>query len=161
MEGLIMNKEFIFELSANTVLPQDRIESWELSHHFYPKNPYWSGEGEPLDALGAERQDAMDCLQNELPQGYSMNLVNETINIINPDLYLQETINRLQTINPSLPLNYPLGWWKKEVCLFCDILIYFDEELFTLHEFLLYMVSKSKDDGIQKLYVGGVFEYVC
>ena len=156
-----MNKEFIFELSANTVLPQDRIESWELSHHFYPKNPYWSGEGEPLDVLGAERQDALDCLKNDLPQGYSMDIMDERIDFLNPDLYLQETINRLQTINPSLPMIYPLGWWKKEVSLFCGILIYFDKELFTLHEFLLYMVSKSKDDGIQKLYVGGVFEYVC
>ena len=90
-----------------------------------------------------------------------MNLVDETINIINPDLYLTETINRLQTINPSLPIDYPLGWWKEDVCLFCDILIYFDEELFTLHEFLLYMITRSKEDGFQKLYVGGVFWYEC
>ena len=154
-----MNNTYIFELSETLI--SNRIESWELSHHFYHKNPYWANEGEPLDVLGAERQDALDCLKNELPQGYLMDPVDETINIINPDLYLTETINRLQAINPSLPLNYPLGWWKKEVCLFCDILIYFEEELFTLHEFLLYMISLSKDENIQKLYVGGVFEYVC
>lgn len=159
MEGLIMNNTYIFELSETPI--SNRIESWELSHHFYSQNPYWSEEGEPLDVLDDERQDALDCLKNELPQGYSMNLVDETINIINPDLYLQETINRLQTINPSLPMTYPLGWWKKEVCQFCDILIYFDEELFTLHEFLLYMISLSKEDNIQKLYVGGVFWYEC
>ena len=108
-----------------------------------------------------ERQDVIECLKNELPQGYAMDLVDEKIDILNPDYYLQETINRLQTINPSIPIDYPLGWWKEDVCLFCDILIYFEEELFTLNEFLLYMVSRSKDDGIQKLYVGGVFEYVC
>ena len=160
-----MNNTYIFELSQTPI--SDRIESWELSHHFYPKNPYWSEEGEPLDVVGSERQDALDYLKNKLPQGYSMDLVKERIDILNPDGYLQETINRLQTlkpsqtINPSLPIYYPLGWWKKEVCLFCDILIYFDEELFTLHEFLLYMISLSKDENIQKLYVGGVFEYVC
>ena len=154
-----MNNNFIFELSVEPVSLQDRIESWELSHHFYPKNPYWSEEGEPLDV--SDRQDALDCLKNELPQGYSMNLVDETINIIDPDHYLRETINRLQTINPSLPMIYPLGWWKEDVCIFCDILIYFDEELFTLHEFLLYMITRSKEDGFQKLYVGGVFWYEC
>lgn len=154
-----MNNNFIFELSVEPVSLHDRIESWELSHHFYPQNPYWSEEGEPLDV--SDRQDALDCLKHELPQGYSMNLVDETINIINPDLYLTETINRLQIINPSLPIDYPLGWWKKDVCLFCDILIYFDKELFTLHEFLLYMISRNKEDNIQKLYVGGVFWYEC
>ena len=153
-----MNGDYIFELSQTPI--SDRIESWELSHHFYSKNPYWSEVGEPLDVVGSERQDALDYLKNELPQGYSMNPVDERIDILNPDGYLQETINRLQTINPSLPMSYPLGWWKKEVCLFCDILIYFEEELFTLHEFLLYMISASKDDGIWKLYIGGVFWYL-
>lgn len=152
-----MYNTYIYELSETPI--SYRIESWELSHHFYPKNPYWSEECEPLDV--SDRQAAIECLKNELPQGYALDLVDERIDILNPDLYLQETINRLQTTNPSLPMIYPLGWWKKEVCLFCDILIYFDEELFTLHEFLLYMISRSKDDGIQNLYVGGVFEYVC
>ena len=87
-----MNNNFIFELSVEPVSLHDRIESWDLSHHFYPQNPYWSEEGEPLDV--SDRQDALDCLKHELPQGYSMNLVDETINIINPDLYLTETINR-------------------------------------------------------------------
>jgi len=150
-----MNNTYIFELSQTPI--QTSIESWELTHFFFFKNPFWSEEGEPNDA--SDRQFALECLMNELPQGYSMDLVNESIDIINPNAYLQQTIHRLQTINPSQPMRYPLGWWKNEVCLFGDILIYFDEELFTLHEFLLYTISLSKDYGIQKLYVGGVFEY--
>jgi hypothetical protein len=157
MEGLIMNNTYIFELSRTPICFY--TVSWELSHHFYHKNPYWANEGEPLDV--SDRKYALECLIDELPQGYLMDPVDERIDILNPDIYLQETINRLQTTNPSLPMIYPLGWWKKEVCLFCDILIYFDEELFTLHEFLLYMISRSKDDGIRELYIGGVFEYVC
>ena len=62
MEGLIMNNTYIFELSETPI--SNRIESWELSHHFYHKNPYWSKEGEPLDV--SDRQDALDCLKNEL-----------------------------------------------------------------------------------------------
>ena len=81
------------------------------------------------------------------------NTVDERIDIKGHDAYLQGTIN------PSLPVGYPLGWWKKKESLFNDILIYFEEEFFTLHEFLLYMISRSKEDNIQKLYVGGVFEY--
>lgn len=152
-----MNNTYIFELAINPILPHNRSQSWELTHFFFPKNPFWINEGEPNDA--SDRQYALDCLKNELPQGYTLDLVNESIDIIDPDAYLQVTISRLQTTNPSQPMIYPLGWWKNEVCLFGDILIYFDKELFTLHEFLLYMISRSKDDDIQKLYVGGVFEY--
>ena len=150
-----MYNTYVFEITRESV--PFFIGRWDLTRFFTLKNPFWANEGEPLDV--SDRQHALDCLKNELPQGYSMDPVDERIDIINPDIYLQESINRLQTINPSLPLNYPLGWWKKEVCLFCGILIYFDEELFTLHEFLLYMVSMSKDENIKCLYVGGVFEY--
>ena len=152
-----MNNTFIIELAENLILPQNRVESQELSHFFFHKNPFWVEEGEPLNV--SDRQYPLDCLKNELPQGYSMDLVNESMDIINPDAYLQETINRLQKTNPQQPIDYPLGWWKNEVCLSGGILIYFDEELFTLLEFLLYMISRSKENGIQKLYVGGVFEY--
>ena len=152
-----MNNTIIIELAVNQILPQSRVESQELTHFFFPKNPFWVNEGEPLEV--SDRKYALDCLKNELPQGYSLDLANGSIDIIKPDGYLQDTINRLQNTNPQHPIDYPLGWWKKEVCLFCDILIYFEEELFTLHEFLLYMISRSKEDGIQKLYVGGVFEY--
>ena len=152
-----MNNTIIIELAVNQILPQSRVESQELTHFFFPKNPFWVNEGEPLEV--SDRKYALDCLKNELPQGYSLDLANGSIDIIKPDGYLQDTINRLQNTNPQQPIDYPLGWWKKEVCLFCDILIYFEEELFTLHEFLLYMISRSKEDGIQKLYVGGVFEY--
>ena len=150
-----MYNTFVFELTKDPIIFY--IGRWNLSRFFYPKNPFWVNEGEPLEV--SDRQYALDCLKNELPQGYSLDFANESIDIINPDAYLQETINRLQKTNPKQPIDYPLGWWKKEVCLFCDILIYFGKELFTLHEFLLYMISRSKEDGIQKLYVGGVFEY--
>ena len=150
-----MNNKFIFELTKDPIIFY--IGHWNLSRFFYPKNSFWVNEGEPLEV--SDRKYALDCLKNELPQGYSLDLANGSIDIIKPDGYLQDTINRLQNTNPQQPIDYPLGWWKKEVCLFGDILIYFDEELFTLHEFLLYMISRSKEDGIQKLYVGGVFEY--
>ena len=154
-----MNNNYIFELSKSPIMPQDCIGSVDLEEFFPPNNPFWAEEGEPLDVVDNERQEALDCLKIELPQGYSIDLANECIEIINSEQYLQWTINHLHSIKTPSSCWDALGWWKKEVCLFCDILIYFDEELFTLHEFLLYMISLSKEDGIQKLYVGGVFEY--
>ena len=152
-----MREPFIIELSEAQLLPENRVEADELGRFFPKKNPFWTSEGEPFEIF--YREYALKHLSTKLPQGYVVDLSNESIDIINPGGYLQETINRLQNTNPQQPIDYPLGWWKKEVCLFCDILIYFDEELFTLREFLLYMISLSKDDGIKKLYVGGVFEY--
>lgn len=146
-----MNNTYIFELSQAPI--SNRIESWELSHHFYSKNPYWSEEGELLELSDDERQNALEYLIDELPQGYLMDPVDERIDIKGHDAYLQGTIN------PSLPIGYPLGWWKKKESLFNDILIYFEEEYFTIHEFLLYMISASMDHGIWKLYIGGVYEY--
>ena len=155
----VMYNTYIFELSETPIMPQDRIGSMDLEDFFPSNNPFWAEVGEPLEVVDSERHEALECLKNELPLGYSMDLANESIDIINSEHYFQETINRLQNIRAPSPYFDALGWWKKEVCLFCDILIYFEEELFTLNEFLLYMVRVDGDGVGRKLYVGGVFEY--
>lgn len=154
-----MYNTYIFELSETPIMPQDRIGSVDLEEFFTPNNQFCAEVGEPLDLVDSERQEALECLKNGLPQGYSMDLANESIDIINSEHYFQETIHRLQNIKAPSPYFDAFGWWKKEVCLFCDILIYFEEELFTLNEFLLYMVRVDGDGVGRKLYVGGVFEY--
>ena len=152
-----MNNTYIFELSETPIL--GRIESMDLEDFFPPNNPFWAETGEPMDLSDSERREALECLKNELPQGYSMDLVNECIDIINSEQYFRETIYRLQNIKAPSPYFDALGWWKKHVCLFCDILVYYEEELFTLNEFLLYMVRVDGDEVGRKLYIGGVFEY--
>lgn len=154
-----MNNTYIFELATSPIMPLDRIGSVDLEEFFTPNNPFWAEVGEPLDLVDSERREALECLKNELPQGYSMDLANESIDILNSERYFPETINRLQNIKAPSSYSDALGWWKKEVCLFCDILIYFEGELFTLNEFLLYMVRVDGDGSGRKLYVGGVFEY--
>lgn len=152
-----MDNTFIFELSETPIL--DPIGSMDLEDFFPLNNPFWAEVGEPLDLSDSERWEALECLKNELPQGYSMDLVNECIDIFNSEQYFRETINRLQNIEAPSPYFDALGWWKKQVCFFCDILIYYEEELFTLNEFLLYMVRVDGDEVGRKLYIGGVFEY--
>ena len=101
----------------------------------------------------------MKHLAIKLPLGYVINLNEESINILDPDAYLQKTIDRLKSIDTKNATRNPFVWWKNEVCLFGDILIYFRDGFFTLHEFLLYLITGSRGNGIRKLYVGGVFEY--
>ena len=159
-----LGNNFIFEVSAEPIAPEDRFENWELSRFFFVNNPWWAEPGEPMDVPEIIRDYAIDELRKQLPQGYSI----EGETIINPcnNDYLKETIKRLQDLvkHPDniISYPYPLGWWKMEVCQFHDILICFrtedDKELFTLHEFLLYIIPHL-GERYEKLYIGGIFSY--
>ena len=117
-----------------------------------------------MDVPDIIRDYAIDQLRQQLPQGYTI----EGETIINPcnNDYLKETVKRLQDLlkhpDKITSYPYPLGWWKMEMCQFHDTLICFrtedDKELFTLHEFLLYIIPHL-GDHYEKLYIGGIFSY--
>lgn len=157
-----LGNNFIFEVSDEPIAPEDRLENWELG--FVANNPWWAEPGEPMDVPEIIRDYAIDELRKQLPQGYSI----EGETIINPcnNDYLKETIKRLQELvkHPEkiTAHPYPLGWWKTEVCQFYNTLICFrredGKELFTLHEFLLYLIPHL-GESLDKLYIGGIFSY--
>ena len=157
-----LGNNFIFEVSDESIAPEDRLENWELG--FVANNPWWAEPGEPEDVPEINRDYAINELRKQLPKGYSI----EDETIINPcnNDYLKDTISRLQNLikDPAkiMAKDYPLGWWKTEVCQFHNTLICFrredDKELFTLHEFLLYLIPHF-GDSIEKLYIGGIFSY--
>ena len=158
-----LGNNFIFEVSEEPVAPEDRLENWELSRFFFINNPWWAEPDEPLDVPDIIRDYAIDELRKQLPQGYSI----EGETIINPcnNDYLKETIKRLQDLlkHPDWIISNPnpLGWWKTEVCQIHNTLICFhteERELFTLHEFLLYIIPHL-GDRYEKLYIGGIFSY--
>lgn len=159
-----LGNNFIFEVSAEPIAPENRLENWELSRFFFANNPWWAETGEPEDVPEIIRDYAIDELRKQLPQGYSI----ENDTIINPcnNDYLKETVKRLQDLvkhpDKITSYPYPLGWWKTEVCQFHDTLICFrtedDKELFALHEFLLYIIPHL-GERYEKLYIGGIFSY--
>ena len=159
-----LGNNFIFEVSEEPIAPEERLENWDLERFFFTNNPWWAEPGEPMDVPEIIRDYAIDELRKQLPEGYSI----EGETIINPcnDSYMKETISRLQDLlkHPDqIAMHpYPLRWWKTEVCQFHNTLICFrtedDKELFTLHEFLLYIIPHL-GDRYEKLYIGGIFSY--
>ena len=157
-----LGNNFIFEISDEPIAPEDRMENWELG--FVANNPWWAEPGEPEDVPEIIRDYAIDELRKQLPKGYSI----EGEAIINPcnNDYLKETISRLQNLlkdpDKILSTDYPLGWWKMEVCQFHNTLICYrtedNKEMFTLHEFLLWVIPHF-GDSIEKFYIGGIFSY--
>lgn len=132
--------------------------AWELAHHFYVCNPYWAQEGEPLGLKNFTRSEAIDILRNELGIGYS--ITGDIITVGNPQQHLQTVMQHLQSVATScLTSNYPLGWWKNEVCGYGGILISYGNELMTLNEFMLYAITKFNEEGITTFYIGAIFEY--
>ena len=113
-----------------------------------------------MDVPEIIRDYAIDELRKQLPEGYSI----EGETIINPcnDSYMKETISRLQDLlkHPDqIAMHpYPLRWWKTEVCQIHNTLILFNDELYTLHEFLLCLIP-CLGDRYEKLYIGGIFSY--
>ena len=159
-----LGNNFIFEVSAEPIAPKDRYVNCDLISFFFVNNPWWAAHGYTLYVPEIIRDYAIDELRKQLPQGYSIE--GETIfNPCNND-YLKETIKRLQDLvkHPDQITStlYPLGWWKMEVCQFHNTLICFrtedDKELFTLHEFLLYIIP-CLGERYEKLYIGGIFSY--
>ncbi|MBQ2189147.1 MAG: hypothetical protein II401_11410 [Bacteroidales bacterium] len=107
-----------------------------------------------------DRKRALECLRKALPKGYVLNVDNETIDVSTADDYLHDTIKRIQSISPSLPIDNPLNWWREEVCLYHDIMILdWERNLMTLNEFLLNMITLSKDEENRKLYIGLIVKY--
>lgn len=133
------------------------LNSWELTHHFYDGNPYWTEEGEPLDLQNFTRLEAIDILRKGLGIGYS--ITGGIITVNNPQQHLQTIMRHLQSVATScLTSSYPLGWWKNEVCGYGGILISLGDELMTLNEFMLYAITKFSE-GITTFYIGSIFEY--
>lgn len=133
------------------------LNSWELTHHFYDGNPYWTEEGEPLDLQNFTRLEAIDILRKGLGIGYS--ITGGIITVNNPQQHLQTIMRHLQSVATScLTSSYPLGWWKNEVCGYGGILISLGNELMTLNEFMLYAITRFSE-GITTFYIGSIFEY--
>lgn len=157
-----LGNSFIFEFSDEPIAPEDKMEGWELG--FVDNNPWWAEPGEPEEVPEIIRDYAIDELRKQLPKGYSI----EGETIINPcnNDYLKETISRFKNLlkdtTTIMSKDYPLGWWKTEVCQFHNTLICYrtedSKELFTLHEFLLYLIPHL-GERIEKLYIGSIFSY--
>lgn len=148
-------EKLIFQVSDTPNQPL--LEAEQMGHHFYAGNPFWTQDGEPLDLQNFSRTEAIDILLNELGIGYS--ITGDTITVGNPQQHLQNVMLHLQSASTScLTLDYPLSWWKNDVCGYGGILINYGEELMTLNEFKLYTITKF-NEGITTLYIGSIFEY--
>jgi hypothetical protein len=148
-------EKIIFQLSEEPY--PTMLKPWELTHHFYAGNPYWTQEDEPLDLQNFTRSEAIDILRKGLGIGYS--ITGDIITVSNPQQHLQTIMRHLQSVATScLTSIYPLGWWKNDVCGYGGILISFGNELMTLNEFLLYAITKFSE-GITTFYIGSIFEY--
>ncbi len=153
-----MNNKYLVQLAASPIDPNDlEVNDWKLGKFTFDQNPWGLGRIEIEDV---DRKEALDELKGLLPIGYDLDPVKGTIDLPDDDRYLVETVDRLRSITLEGARNYkmPYVWWKREVSLFFDILVHFENgELFTLHEFLLY----AMDEGIHKVYIGTVYWYDC
>ena len=148
-------EQLIFQLSDDPNL--ERLEAWELERYFHANNPFWVEEGEPLELENFTREEAINILQTELGNGYSID--SDTVTATDPKQYIPIIVKYLQDVASSgLTSDNPLGWWKKEVCQYRGILILFNEEMMTLNEFMLYAVSLH-NDGVTTFHIGSIFEY--
>ncbi len=148
-------EQLIFQLSDDPNL--ELLEAWELERYFHSNNPFWVEEGEPLELENFTREEAINILKTELGKGYSID--GDTVTATDPKQYIPTIVKHLQTVATSgLTSDYPLGWWKKEVCQYRGILILFNEDMMTLNEFMLYAVSLH-NDGVTTFHIGSIFEY--
>lgn len=154
-----MNNKYLIQLATSPIAPNDlEVNDWKLDDFFFNQNPWGLGRIEDVD-----RKEALDELKGLLPNGYDLDPVNGTIDLPDDDRYLVETVDRLRNITLVEARKYkmPYVWWKREISLFFDILVYFENgELFTLHEFLLFALDQyALDEGIHKVYIGTVYWY--
>ena len=148
-------EQLIFQLSDDPNL--ELLEAWELERYFHSNNPFWVEEGEPLELENFTREEAINILQTELGNGYSID--SDNVTATDPKQYIPTIVKYLQDVASSgLTSDNPLGWWKKEVCQYRGILILFNEEMMTLNEFMLYAVSLH-NDGVNTFHIGSIFEY--
>lgn len=152
-----MNNKYLIELSTSPIDPNDlEVNDSKLDKFFFDQNPWGLGRTEDVD-----RKETLDYLKDEMPNGCVLDPDNETIEILSHlhlD-YVKETVERLyfDSIDKVDEIfSSPYYWWKRTVCLFGDILIYFENgELFTLNEFLFYAI----ENHFEKLYIGTVHWY--
>ena len=148
-------EQLIFQLSDDPNL--ELLEAWELERYFHSNNPFWVEEGEPLELENFTREEAINILQTELGNGYSID--SDNVTATDPKQYIPTIVKYLQDVASSgLTSDYPLGWWKKEVCRYRGILILINEAMMTLNEFMLYAVSLH-NDGVNTFHIGSIFEY--
>ena len=148
-----MNNKYLIQIATSPIDPNDlEVNDWKLDKFFFTQNPWGLGRIEDVD-----RKTALGELKGLLPSGYVLNKTTETIDLPGNLNFLLETHDRLKNIALSpIKTTNVYSWWHREVCLFGDILIYFENgELFTLPEFLFY----AMDEGIKKVYIGTVYKY--
>ncbi len=150
-----MNNKYLIQLSTSPIDPNDLEDNdWKLDKFFFEQNPWGLGRIEDVD-----RKETLNYLKDEMPNGCALNPGCETIDILNGLEYVKETVERMffNSIDKVDEIfDSPFYWWKRTVCQFGDILIYFEnEELFTLPEFLFYAI----ENHFQKLYIGTVYKY--
>lgn len=149
-----MNNKYLIQITTSPIDPNDlEVNDWKLDKFFFKQNPW--GLGRIVDV---DRKEALNELKGLLPSGYTLDTAKETIDLPGNLNYLLETIDRLKSIvlDPFKGFNALYSWWNRDVCLFGDILIYFENgELFTLPEFLFY----AEDEGIKKVYIGTIYWY--
>ncbi len=149
-----MYNKYLIQLATSPIDPNDlEVNDWKLNKFFFDQNPWELGRIEDVD-----RKVALDELKGLFPSDSILDSDKGTIDLPSDLNYLLETIDRLKNIvlNPFKGFNALYSWWHRDVCLFGDILIYFENgELFTLPEFLFY----AKDEGIKKVYIGTVYSY--
>lgn len=153
--------KLLFELSTSPLSPEDWAADYEFEKFFFQENPWWVGEGLPVDIgeEGTSREDAIGELKAALPDGYRVE--DESVIVTNPLLYwniLLEKVKGLVSNHDAIKDSgfNPLCWWKNQMDgLDDDILIYVkqNEELMTLNEFLLYMMREE----CSKLHIGAIF----
>ena len=146
-----MNNKYLIQLATSPIDPDDlEVNDWKLDKFFFEQNPWGLGRIEDVD-----RKEALDELKSLLPKGYVLDTDKETIDLLGYFDYLEETIDRLKNSQVT-DIFATYSWWHRDVCLFGDILIYFENgELFTLPEFLFY----AMDEGIKEVYIGTVYSY--
>lgn len=154
-----MEERCIFQLSEVPISDDNRIDDCDLNRFIHTGNPLWITD--ILEDVDEEqRAECIEELSNEVVPYCKVDTNTEEVEIVSPRDYVSETLNRLHGIVPNQKYDeYPLGWWKEEVCQIQKMLVFYEEELFTLHEFLLYATTLKEDHGIERLYIGSVFRY--
>ena len=149
-----MNNRYLIQIATSPIDPNDlEVNDWKLDKFFFEQNPW--GLGRIVDV---DRKEALDELKDLLPNDCILDPNAETIDLSNNHNYLAEAIDHLKNNRPNLlsDIINLYGWWHNRVCLFGDILIYFENgELFTLTEFLFY----AMDERLQMVYIGTVYKY--
>ena len=148
----------IFELSFDYPPSMEkRSKKEDLEHFFFWNNPWFL---EPFDCyltLENFRKELINLLKKELPKGFR--LKGETITLVDPEPYWQETISHLKAVSSKGTRDeMPLAWWKHDVCKYGQFFVYLRDtgELMTLHEFLL--DSMWKDASTKSYGIGSIFE---